>query len=469
MSEFPNKKIRLLLFFGNQVLSTVFILVRKMHSIALLLKKSLVHKMRVLATYRKLINHPTVVIAVGVMGISALLLNSTYFENHKWLSFLNISEATLIGLVIVSYVFMRYKEQTALGFYALIFWLDLLISPFLFLHSTEFTGLFLRNSMFYWALLPLVGLLLGNRSFLVITLLFFLQLSVVTLISNNTFLWNSYFSITVILVIYLVIIYSFINSLEHYVRTQAEIQATLEKQSNELNESNSAKSKLLSIIGHDLRSPLMSLNNLSVLINEEVSQIEHENLTDYAEILSLTVNQTSLLVNNLLEWSRSHDNRITLEQKIIELEPFAKSLEDLVHFQLHTKNIEFTLGPFESPIILADQNTLLTILRNLLTNAIKFTPQNGHIRLFSQFHKGGFQLILKDNGLGMDPQTVEHLLDPSVFNTTTGTDMEKGSGIGFNLVLEMMRLHGGQVSIDSAPGEGTEIQLFFPEKIDFVD
>ena len=422
--------------------------------------------MRAFTTYRELINHPTVVIAVGLIGVCGLLLNSSYMSQDLGMNVLSMVEALLIALTTVSYILFRYKEQTALGLYALIFWVDLLTSPFLFLDSPDFVNLFLRNSMFYWALLPLVGLLWGNRAFQVATFIFFLQHVAVTFISEEPFLIHSFFSIAIILVIYLIIIYSFIASLNHYVKTQEETQAKLEQQSKELNESNAAKSKLLSIIGHDLRSPLMSLSSLSVLIDEEVNQIENENLKDYSEILSLTVDQTSLLVNNLLEWSRSHNNRITIEPKVIALEPFSQSLEDLVHFQLLSKKIEFKIGPFESPVVLADQNTLFTILRNLLTNAIKFTPQNGTIQISSKLHEKGFQLIVSDSGVGMNQEAIEKLLDANSFNTTSGTDMEKGSGVGFNLVLEMMRLHGGNVNIDSTPGEGTSIKLFFPEKTD---
>lgn len=422
--------------------------------------------MRVFTSYRELLNHPTVVIGVGVIGVCGLLLHNTYMVQQTELSMLNFVEAFLLGFVLISYIFIRFKEQKALVCYAIIFWLDLLVSPFLVLHSPNFTSLFLRNAMFYWALLPLIGLLLGNRAFQLATLIFFLQHTAVTFITDEPFLVSSYFSIAIILAIYLIIIYSFISSLQHFVQTQEEIQAQLEQQSAELNESNGAKSKLLSIIGHDLRSPLMSLSSLSVLISEEVNDQDNQDLKDYSEILSLTIDQTTLLVNNLLEWSRSHDNRITIEQKVIALEPFAKSLEDLVHFQLLNKQITFKIGPFETPMVLADQNTLFTILRNLLTNAIKFTPQKGSIQISSTIEEHGFQLIVKDSGVGMTQEAIDKLLDPASFNTTKGTDMEKGSGIGFNLVLEMMRLHNGHVSIDSEPGKGTAIKLFFPEKAD---
>ena len=417
--------------------------------------------MRVFTTYRELINHPT-----GVIGICGLLLNTSYAGEKSVVELLNIVEAILMGIVTLSYIFIRFKERHALGIYVVIFWLDLLISPFLFLKDPDFEAIFLRNSMFYWALLPLIGLLWGNRPFQIATLIFFLQLTYTIFTADAPFLTNSYFSIAISLVIYLVIIYSFISSLNHYVKTQNEIQVKLEQQSKELNASNAAKDKLLSIIGHDLRSPLMSLSSLSVLLDEEVSEQDNEDLKEYVEILSLTINQTTLLVNNLLEWSRSQNNRITLTHTVIALEPFAKSLEDLMHFQLVSKQIEFKIGPFDTPVVLADQNTLFTILRNLLTNAIKFTPQNGTIQLSSGIKEGGFELALKDSGVGMSQEAIDKLLDPNSFNTTSGTDMEKGSGIGFNLVLEMMRLHNGYVTIESEPGKGTAIKLFFPEKTD---
>lgn len=135
----------------------------------------------------------------------------------------------------------------------------------------------------------------------------------------------------------MLIIYAFITQIESFLTEQERVNNELENQSQLLSKSNNTKGKLLSIIGHDLRSPLMSLTSLSVLIKDEVDQSKNEDLKDYAGLLSTTVEQTSFLVNNLLEWSRSQENNITLTVRPIRIEPFLLSLKDLVEFKLTSK------------------------------------------------------------------------------------------------------------------------------------
>lgn len=302
----------------------------------------------------------------------------------------------------------------------------------------------------------------GTRDYIIAAILFFLQFTSITYITENVYLVESFVTIIIVLAVYAVIIYAFVISINHYFDSQVKAQQKLSDQSLALTKSDSTKGKLLSIIGHDLRSPLMSLTSLSVLIEDELKDSENKELIELVGILNTTIDQTAFLVNNLLEWSRTQENRINLDLKPIRIEPFLNSLRDLHSFSLTNKNIEFNIGPIQSVEIFADQNTLQTILRNIVTNSIKFTPEGGSITIKTSSDENGTYITISDTGIGMDTKTINDLLDIDVYASRKGTLQEKGTGIGFNLCVELMHLHHGTIAIESTLNVGTTIKLFFP-------
>jgi signal transduction histidine kinase len=418
--------------------------------------------MKVIRTYRDFINNPWAVVGFGIAASLGYLLDSIFYTSGENLYMLNFISSGLTGIALAYYLIVRRHEYTVLKIFALIFWGNLLIAPFILLDYTPFEFFFLRNSIFYFSLLPIVALMFGTKEYIVATILFFIQFSTITFLTNNDFLVESFVTIVIVLAVYAVIIYAFIISINHYFDSQTEAQQKLKDQSHALVKSDSTKGKLLSIIGHDLRSPLMSLTSLSVLIEDEIKESKNEELVELIGILNTTIDQTAFLVNNLLEWSRTQENRITIDLKPIRIEPFLNSLRDLHSFSLNSKNIDFSIGPIDAIEIFADQNTLQTILRNIVTNSIKFTPEGGQITISSKSDENGTYVIISDTGIGMDEESIEKLLDIDVYSSRKGTHQEKGSGIGFNLCVELMQLHHGTIEIDSTQNVGTTITLFFP-------
>lgn len=418
--------------------------------------------MKFIKTYRDFINNPWANVGFGIAATFGYVLDSVFYESADALHSLNYICAGLNCVVLIYYLIVRKNEYTVLKIYASIFWGNLLIAPFLLFGYDPYEWFFLRNSLFYFSLLPIVALMFGTREYIIATILFFFQFSAITYITDNSYLLESFVTIVIVLTLYAVIIYAFVISINHYFEAQLETQKKLTDQSGELIRSDSTKGKLLSIIGHDLRSPLMSLTSLSVLIEDEIKDSNNEELVELIGILNTTIDQTSFLVNNLLEWSRTQENRISIDLKPIRIEAFLKSLKDLHSFSLSNKNIDFKIGPIQAIEIFADQNTLQTILRNLVTNSIKFTPTGGTISISSFSDENGTYVQVADTGIGMNKEHIDNLLNTDIYSSRKGTHHEKGSGIGFNLCIELMQLHHGTVSIDSTPNEGTTITLFFP-------
>jgi signal transduction histidine kinase len=407
-------------------------------------------------TYTDFTTNPSVVRGFGAIATVGYLLDAYLFQVGEELKLINIISAGLSFVVLIGLFLKSTNSWPGLKLLTLIFVLNLLIAPLFSLSVDDFTSFYLRSSLFYWAIMPVIGLIWGSKYFLWSTLLYLVQYATVTAYTKNTFLLESYVTITIVLIVYMIIIFAFLISIDHYVNDQKEIQ-------QKLNESNIAKGKLLSIIGHDLRSPLMSLSSLAVLISEEVKSHKDETLREYVDLLNITVGQTSFLVNNLLEWSRTQNDQIDINRQQLQIQPFLESIKDLVHFQLLSKNISLHIGPVEASVIFADQNSLLTILRNLTTNAIKFTESGGRINFSTRKTAGGCTIVISDSGVGMDSATRIKLLDRSSYHSSHGTSNEKGTGIGFNLVLELVDLHSGTVNIESSTGKGTTISMFFPD------
>jgi signal transduction histidine kinase len=420
--------------------------------------------MKLFNTYQEFIANPWVIVLFGLISGVGYVLDLFLVEFTSAIVVMHSVCAGISFTTLVYFLITKKHNWELLKILTLILFLNLLVLPFLALTLDNFILLFLRNALFYWATMAVVALLFGTRQLMYSALLFGVQFVLITILSSHEFLQESFITIAIVFSIYVLIIYAFITQIESFLTEQERVKNELENQSQLLSKSNNTKGKLLSIIGHDLRSPLMSLTSLSVLIKDEVDQSKNEDLKDYAGLLSTTVEQTSFLVNNLLEWSRSQENNITLSVRPIRIEPFLLSLKDLVEFKLTSKNIAFNIGSLTAPEIFADQNALQTILRNLVTNAIKFTNPGGEITISSHSDALGCFITIKDNGVGMDKDTLRALQDISSYASKKGTAEERGTGIGFNLCIELMHLHNGYINIESEPKKGTKIILFFPDK-----
>lgn len=408
-------------------------------------------------TYQDILNTRWVVIGFGIIATLGYTLDNILFHPIYEIRYVNYLCSIASGLVLVGIILKPAKAEFWIKIISLIFWFNLFISPFYFFRTEAFDLLFFRTSLFLWALIPVLGLLLGRRYLIGFSSIYILQSLSLMIISGNSFLLSGFGVLVFVLIIYTTVIYAFISSLNHFIREQ-------EQAKDALNKSDAAKGKLLSIIGHDLRSPLMSLSSLAVLIDDEATKSENEELKEYVDILTITVDQTSFLVTNLLEWSRTQSNRIEVKKQPIAIESFLLSLKDLVLFQLNSKKIELHIGPLEVSEIYADQNSLQTILRNLVTNSIKFTNPGGQIRVETHLQNNGTQLSITDTGIGMTESDIKKLFNRDIYLSTKGTGHEKGTGVGFNLCLELMELHSGEIHIASKPNSGTTVQLFFPSK-----
>jgi two-component system sensor histidine kinase/response regulator len=233
----------------------------------------------------------------------------------------------------------------------------------------------------------------------------------------------------------------------------------------ELKELNATKDKFFSIIAHDLKNPFNNILGFSELLREEVRGNDLDAIEQYSNMIYSSAHQTFRLLENLLDWANTHRGQMIFTPESLSLGEIAAEItENLMQFA-DKKNIELKNNITEELIIPADRNMLKSILRNLITNAIKFTPKSGKIELTSAIKDGHIEISVQDNGIGMNATTREELFRIDVNHSTRGTDDEKGTGLGLILIKEFIQKHNGKIWVESEKGKGSNFKFTLPLKI----
>lgn len=226
--------------------------------------------------------------------------------------------------------------------------------------------------------------------------------------------------------------------------------------------SNSTKDKLFSIISHDLRAPIGTfITTIELLTKTKYcsEELKQELLLELAKTSKSTLN----LLDNLLCWSRCQLGSIAFVPEEISLIHETNDIFELFDNRANQKQIQLTNLVTETISVHTDANFFRTILRNLVSNAIKFTNNQGNIIVDAKETEDTITVSVKDNGVGMDAETQEKLLMPHIFETTQGTNNEAGSGLGLKIVQEFVIRAGGTMCVESAPDLGSTFYFTIPK------
>lgn len=236
-----------------------------------------------------------------------------------------------------------------------------------------------------------------------------------------------------------------------------DIQKELWEKNLEVRTTMETRDKIISVMSHDIRSPLhLSQSGLNYLEEEETEDEKKHIIRE----LSIRIGGILKLVDNLLLWSRSQSQNLQVNKTQISSENVEQMIDGILMLQASNKvNFEKTIQ--HSWIIEADKNMLEAIFRNLISNAIKFSADQGIVEIRAQSENGIATFSIRDNGVGMSPEIVEKIRQGMGY-TTLGTKKEKGYGIGLRLVCEFIKLHHSKLEIDSTPGKGTQFFFRFP-------
>ncbi|MBE0662454.1 MAG: HAMP domain-containing histidine kinase [Bacteroidales bacterium] len=236
----------------------------------------------------------------------------------------------------------------------------------------------------------------------------------------------------------------------------------LKKQAVILHDTNATKDKLFSIIAHDLKNPFSGIIGLSEVLKNEARTLDADEMENYASIIYDTAHQAHELLENLLEWAKIQQGNMVFAPKTIKLKDIADNALLLVNNNAIQKNISIENEIAEDIVIEADENMLNTILRNLLTNAVKFSNNGGTVTIFIAKTKNGLQLTVKDNGIGISAGNIPKLFKTGSDFNERGTANEKGSGLGLVLCKEFVERHNGKLWVESEEGKGSAFNFLIP-------
>jgi len=233
------------------------------------------------------------------------------------------------------------------------------------------------------------------------------------------------------------------------------------KKIKDLEESNSLKDKLFSIITHDLKSPFASLLSMFHIADED--NFTHDDFKSFLPKITESIDYTSTLIDNLLSWCRSQINSIDFEIEEVKLKNIVDNEVSFFTFKANEKELKIVNELNTNDFVLADKDSLQLVFRNLFSNAIKFCKVGDSITVSYQVKEDRGTIVFKDTGVGMKNDSVEKLFGNEIF-TTYGTNNEKGTGLGLLLSKDYVEKSGGQIFVESEIGIGTTFFITFPTK-----
>lgn len=236
----------------------------------------------------------------------------------------------------------------------------------------------------------------------------------------------------------------------------------LKKSETELKEANTTKDKFFSIIAHDLKNPLGSFRAISKLLFEDFDSFEESEKREFIEVMKNSADSLYRLLENLLEWSRAQRGKIEFNPIEFNLKLLSIQIFNLLKGSAENKKIVLVNKiPTTFPIF-ADENMLNTVLRNLITNAIKFTNQGGKITLDAIYENNEINISVSDSGVGMNSETINKLFRIDTKVSALGTNNETGTGLGLILCKEFVEKHGGKIWVESEIGKGSTFYFSLP-------
>lgn len=237
----------------------------------------------------------------------------------------------------------------------------------------------------------------------------------------------------------------------------------LKQQEIKLKELNASKDKFFSIIAHDLRNPLSAFKQLTEMLVSDFHNFTENEKQEALKAMKHSSKNLYELLEKLLLWSRSQTGKIKPNPEKIDLSIISKIVIDINLQNLKNKNINIVNNITSPTFAYADSNMVDTILQNLISNAIKFTPKNGFITIFTKETDAYIEISVKDNGIGMDSKRIKSLFNIDEQHSSRGTEDEPGTGLGLILCKEFTEANNGRIWVESNLGIGTTFTFSLPK------
>ncbi len=252
-------------------------------------------------------------------------------------------------------------------------------------------------------------------------------------------------------------------------RAHNELQKANEKvshQNAQLQDLNATKDKFFSIIGHDLKGPLNSLTSFSRLLINHTDSLTKEEIQMLAKDFDKSLKNLFALLENLLEWSRSQTGNVDFKPEVFDIASLLKENKELLNTQAINKKINILVETDGIEVLVsAHKHSINTVVRNLISNAIKFTPNEGLIKLAARQNAKEVIVTIADTGVGMSQEVISKLFRIDTKHSTKGTEDEKGTGLGLILCKEFVEKNGGKLWVQSEEDKGSVFHFTLAQAI----
>ncbi len=245
---------------------------------------------------------------------------------------------------------------------------------------------------------------------------------------------------------------------------QKKAEKALKQSEARLKELNTTKDKLFSIIGHDLKGPLNNILGFSELIDEGYENLSREEIQKYNNLIYTLSKNVSELLENLLTWSRAQREKLVNTPQNISLRFMVERCFNLLENPAEQKQIALENNVPSEIVVFADEEMITTVIRNLISNSIKFTKRGGKISVSAKQNNGSVVTEIRDTGIGIQKNQIKNLFKPDVNHSSQGTDGEKGTGLGLIICKDFVEKNNGEIWVESDPENGTSFYIDLPEE-----
>lgn len=237
----------------------------------------------------------------------------------------------------------------------------------------------------------------------------------------------------------------------------------LEESEESLRISNKTKDKFFSIIAHDLKNPIAGFYSLSEMLKRDYHDMNDEEKLDFISLMHSSAKGLFSLLENLLNWSRAQTGTVPYEPDILQVHQIVKDTFEVMKLNADKKGIKLKSDIGEDIVAYGDANMITTVIRNLVSNALKFTNEGGEVRLSSKEMENLVEISVSDTGIGMSPENMAKLFRIDVHHSSLGTNEEKGTGLGLILCKEFVEKNGGKITVKSEEHIGTTFTFSIPK------
>jgi PAS domain S-box-containing protein len=243
-------------------------------------------------------------------------------------------------------------------------------------------------------------------------------------------------------------------------------ELVLKENEKKLHQLNVDKDRFISILGHDLKNPFNNLLGFSEVLTAEINSLNSDEIKEIAGNINKSARITNNLLEDILMWARTQQGSIPFKPQNLSLSATCENILEILNPNAKAKNITISYSATEHITVFADGDMLKVVLRNLVSNAIKFTNKKGTININATQTDSNVTISISDNGIGIKPDNLVKLFDISEVLSTTGTAKETGTGLGLLICKEFVKKHGGKIWVESEVGKGCDFKFTLPISVE---